>query len=354
MTERDTAPAPDTGKAAQASDSDARNDVWFFAEHRDGKLEDSAFRLATEARTLADKLGGTTFALLVGGGDLVKTAGSLAPYGIDNAFVAEYGQLYEYSGEAYADVLAQLVRAGNPAVVLFAATTVGNDLAPRLAARLRAAFAGCYTEIEVARDRSMSVRKSIHGGNASSTSPVLRKPLVATIDAQTLTTQKAKEEKEPCLIEPRIAISPRSTRTKVIDYLKADPCAVCPSEAEVVIGVGKGLGSAENLEAVEELARLLGASIGASRRATDEKWVADERRIGLTGKTIAPRLYLVCGISGAFHHTLSIKGSQLKVAINTDEKAPISSMADLMVVGDMQKVIPELVKKLREVAKSTS
>jgi len=120
------------------------------------------------------------------------------------------------------------------------------------------------------------------------------------------------------------------------------------SEAEIVIGIGKGLGSASNLDAIEDLARILGASIGGSRRATDEHWIADERRIGLTGKTITPRLYLICGISGAFHHTLSIKGAQFKVVVNTDEKAPIAKMADLLVVGDMQEILPELARQLRE------
>jgi len=169
-----------------------------------------------------------------------------------------------------------------------------------------------------------------------------------------LSLQKAKGAKDTRIVEARIWIDPKTSRTSVIDYLKADPCAVCVSEAEIVIGVGKGLRSAENLNAVEELARVLGASIGGSRRATDERWIADERRIGLTGKTICPRLYLICGISGAFHHTLSIKGSQFMVSINTDRNAPIAKMADLMVVADMQEVIPELTKQLREIIKPTS
>ncbi len=351
-TNSEHAPAPEGSPADQEAPS--HTSVWFYAEHRDGKLEESALKLACEARVLADKFGGEVFAILVGAADLQVLPAELGPYGTDNAFIIQDAHLDAYKGETYSDVLAQLAAAGEPATVLFASTAVGTDLAPRLAARLRAAYAARYTDIDVANDGTITVRRPVHGGNAHSTAPLLKKPLVATIDTQTLSVQKAKAPAATCTIEPRIAISPRATKTRTVDFLRADPCAVCVSEAEVVIGIGKGMGHIDNLGAVEELARLLGASIGGSRRATDERWIADERRIGLTGKTISPRLYLICGISGAFHHTLSIKGSQLKVVINTDEKAPISKMADLMIVGDMQKIVPELTKQLRDVAKSTS
>lgn len=328
-------------------------EVWFFAEHRDGKVEEGCLKLAAEGRNLADKLGEETSAVIIG--NQVKClAEYFGPYGTDKALVVEDQHLETYNGEAYVNVLAQLVESDRPSIILLAATTIGNDLAPRLAARLKAALVARYTEIEVDREGKLTARRALHGGNAQATVAPLRKPLIATIDTQSLSLQKAKEAKNTRIVEARIRIDPRTSRTRVIDYLKADPCAVCVSEAEIVIGVGKGLGSAENLNAVEELARVLGASIGGSRRATDERWIADERRIGLTGKTIAPRLYLICGISGAFHHTLSIKSSQLMVSINTDRNAPIAKMADLMVVADMQKVIPELTKQLREIVRPTT
>jgi len=327
--------------------------VWFFAEHKEGKVEEGCLKLAAEGRNLADKLGEEASAVIIG--NQVKClAEYFGPYGTDKALVVEDKPLEAYSGEAYVNVLAQLVESDRPSIILLAATTTGNDLAPRLAARLKAALVARYTEIEVDREGKLTARRSLHGGNAQATVALLRKPLIATIDTQSLSLQKAKEAKNTRVVEARIRIDPRTSRTRVVDYLKADPCAVCVSEAEIVIGVGKGLGSAQNLSAVEELARVLGASIGGSRRATDERWIADERRIGLTGKTICPRLYLICGISGAFHHTLSIKGSQFMVSINTDRNAPIAKMADLMVVADMQEVIPELTKQLREIVKPTS
>jgi len=339
-----------------ASRSQQRNDgkgVWFFAEHKDGKVDEGCLKLAAEARNLADKLGEETSAVIIGS-QVKCLAEYFGPYGIDKALVVEDQHLETYKGEAYVNALAQLVESDRPSIILLAVTTIGNDLAPRLAARVKAALVARYTEIEVDRDGNLTARRAIHSGNAQATVAPLRKPLIATIDTQLLSLQKAKESKDTRIVEARIRIDPKTGRTRVIDYLKADPCAVCVSEAEIVIGVGKGLRSVENLNAVEELARILGASIGGSRRATDERWIADERRIGLTGKTICPRLYLICGISGAFHHTLSIKGSQLMVSINTDRNAPIAKMADLTVVGDMHKVVPELIKQLREIAKPTT
>jgi electron transfer flavoprotein alpha subunit len=334
-------------------EQNARKGVWFIAEHKDCKLEKTAFLLAGEAKAIAAKLGEETAAVIIGY-QIKDLAAEFAPYGIDKAFVIEDARLEKYTGDAYVDALAQVDNLIKPSIILFATTPMGNDLAPRLAARLRVGVIARYTEIEVGAEKKLTARRPIHGGKAQETVTLLRKPLVATVDPQLLTLQKARGIKEPQVVECKVNIALENNRTRLIDYLRADPCAVCVSEAEIVIGVGKGLACAENLKPIEELARILGASIGGSRRATDERWIVDERRIGLTGKTIAPKLYLICGISGAFHHTLSIKGSQLMVAINTDRNAPIAKMADLVIVGDMQKVIPELTKQLRELMKLTS
>ncbi|HUV52450.1 MAG TPA: electron transfer flavoprotein subunit alpha/FixB family protein [Dehalococcoidia bacterium] len=324
--------------------------VWFIAEHKTGQLEKTAFLLAGEGRALSTKLGEELAAVIIGN-EVKHLADQLGPYGVENAFIIEDELLEEYTGDAYVNVLSHLVKSNQPSLVLFPTTPMGNDLAPRLAARLRVGLVTHYTEIEVDREKKLTIRRPIHGGKASATVMPLSKPLIATIDPQLLTVQKAPQAKNIQVIETGIKVDPKSIKTRFIDYMKADPCAVCVSEAEIVIGVGKGLGCADNLKAVEELARILGASIGGSRRATDERWISDERRIGLTGKTIAPKLYLICGISGAFHHTLSIKSSQLMIAINKDKNAPIAKLADMVIVGDMQQIIPELAKQLKEALK---
>ncbi|MEE8374415.1 MAG: electron transfer flavoprotein subunit alpha/FixB family protein [Dehalococcoidia bacterium] len=321
--------------------------VWFFAEHKGGTPEEGSLRLAGEAKNLANKLGQEACALILGH-QVEGLPHGLGLYGTDRVFLVDDPHLDIYSSETYVDALAQLAESHPPSIILFSSTPLGNDLAPRLAAKIKASFAARYTEIDTDGEGRLTVRRAVHGGNADATATSLRQPLVATIDPQSLGLQKAKQETNPVVTEPKVWVSPRTGKTTTVDYLRADPCAVCVSEAEIVIGIGKGLGSAHNLDAIEDLARILGASIGGSRRATDEHWVADERRIGLTGKTITPRLYLICGISGAFHHTLSIKGAQFKVVVNTDEKAPIAKMADLMVVGDMQEILPELARQLRE------
>ncbi len=346
MTEHEQ-PSPQETARRNHDPSSRSSGVWFLAEVKGGTADESCFKLCAEARSIADKLGESVTAVILGSG-IADVAGPLGAYGADMALVVDNPHLETYAGEAYTEVLAQVITAETPSIVLLAATTVGEDLAPRLAARLEAILVAHYTEFEIDAQRDVTVRRSIHGGNAQATLLPRRRPIIATIDTQILSEPKPKQREGPDTTQAQVRFDPKSSLTRIIDYLRADPCAVCVSEAEIVIGVGKGLGCTENVHAVEDLARVLGASIGGSRRATDERWVADERRIGLTGKTIAPKLYLICGISGAFHHTLSIKESKFKVAINTDANAPISKMADLMVVGDMQQIIPELTRQLRE------
>jgi len=337
-------------KVAVMKETNAGQGIWFLAEHRDGKPDDSAFLLASEARGISDKLNEDASVLIIGHGvkELVPAFG---PYGTDKALVVDDKLLENYDAESYVDVLAQLAESYIPSVILFAMSPLSNDLAPRLAARLKAGIASRYTQMEKDAEGRLLIHRHIHGGKARVTLTPLRNPVIATIDPQTLTLQKARQAKDTQVIEPAIRFSHRLSKTRTTDFIKADPCAVCVSEAEIVIGVGKGLGCAENLDAVEELSRVIGGSIGGSRRATDEHWIVDERRIGLTGKTITPALYLVCGVSGAFHHTLSIKGSKLILSINTDRNAPINKMADLAIVGDMHAIIPELTRQLRDIIK---
>ncbi|MBE0479431.1 MAG: electron transfer flavoprotein subunit alpha/FixB family protein [Dehalococcoidia bacterium] len=335
------------------SESKLDNRIWFFVEHKEGRLDESSHLLAGESRIVADRLERQACAVILGH-RIAEFATAFRPQGLDEALVVDDQLLDTYSSTLFVTALAQLVEQCRPSIILFGSTPMGNDLAPRLAARLKVGFVSRYTEIELERDGRLVIHRPIHGGKARATVTPLVMPVVATIDPQTLGQHRVRAPKDPVVIEPRVRLDARVDRTRAIDYLKADPCAVCVSEAEIVIGVGKGLQCAENLVPVEELARLLGASIGGSRRATDEHWVSDERRIGMTGKIITPRLYLTCGISGAFHHTLSIKGSKLMVSINTDRNAPITKMADLAVIGDMHEIIPELTKQLRELGDSAS
>ena len=350
---RDDAQSTGLTAHAAAGREEQHQGVWVFAEHRDGKPEDFCYPVTAEGRSLADKLG-EDLSVVMMGGSVRHMAGRFAAYGVDRVLAVENPLLESYSSYAFVDAMARLTALYRPSLVLFGATPLSADLAPRLAARIGVGLASRYTQMEIDAEGKLLVHRAIHGGRAQVTLAVMKWPVVATIDPQTLTQPKPTEGRTCDVADATISIDPRMSRTRVVDYLRADPCAVCVSEAEIVIGVGKGLGSADNLAAVDELAHVLGASIGGSRRATDEKWIADERRIGLTGKTISPRLYLICGISGAFHHTLSIKGSQYMVSINTDPNAPIGKMADLSVVADMQEVIPELVRQIKEIDSQTS
>jgi electron transfer flavoprotein alpha subunit len=221
--------------------SDDAHGVWFFVEHQDGKVDDSSIKLASESRYLADKLGDVATAIIIG--DSVKDIVSqFAPYGTDKAFIVEDPHLRIYNDEAYVDTLIQLVESEKPRMILLASSIIGNDLAPRLAARLQTALVARYTEIEVDKENNLTVHKAIHGGNAQVTVTPLKRPFICTIDTQTLSEQKVRAPIDTCIIDTTIRIDPKTSLTKVIDYLEADPCSVCVSEADIVIGVGKGLG----------------------------------------------------------------------------------------------------------------
>lgn len=350
MAEIGQTPSSNSGSPPPQDGRDEARGVWFVAEHKDGKLDESSFFLAGEGRGLADKLSEELSVVIIGH-QVMDLAEPFSRHAVDKALLVQDPILEKYSSYAFVDALTQLVESNRPSMVLLAATPLGNDLAPRLAAKLRVALVARYTQIDVEKDKRLLVQRVIHGGKAQATVSPLKKPMVATVDPRLLTTPRPKPPKNMAIVEARVRVDPKASRTRLLDYLKADPCTLCVSEAEIVIGVGKGLRSADNLRAVEELAHVLGASIGGSRRATDERWIPDDRRIGLTGKTIAPRLYLICGISGAFHHTLSIKGSQLMLSVNTDRNAPITKLADMAVVGDMHEVVPELTRQLRDMLK---
>lgn len=324
--------------------------VWVFAEHSERGLEDGVWKLINEGRDLAGKLAEDLSVIIIGA-ELKRLTETLAFCEADKVFAIECKPLGECSPEVYVSVLAELVKQNPPSVILFGATVTGNDLASRLAARLKVGLIANYTELNPTEYGKLMARKPIYAGKAQSIVTSSRKPVVATIDPQLIGSGKTSVRKKPQIIETSVEIDQNIQRTRVIDYIGVDHRTVDISEAEIVIGVGKGLDGVENLEAVQDLADVLVAAIGGSRRAVDEGWLSSDRQIGLTGKTIAPRLYLACGLSGTPYHTLGMKESKLVVAVNTDRNAPICQTANLAVIGDMHEIIPVLTGQLRETIK---
>ncbi len=322
--------------------------VWALAELEEDSLAPISYELVGAARDLADLLGVRAEAVLVGK-DIERLAEELMWRGADTVYVLEDNGLAQYRTEAYAQVLAELVSEKRPEILLFGATDIGQDLAPRLAQRLETGLLSDCSKVEVdqAERVLLGTRPTYDGELMVTTACPQKRPQMATVRPGAVepfppnTARTGEVERMPAsLLEGNI-------RARVVEVVEEVQEFSLP-RAKVVVAGGRGVGSAEGFQLLEELARALGASVGASRGAFDEGWVGKEYWVGGAGGTpVAPDLYIACGISGAIHHYLGIKDAKFIVAINKDPRAPIFKFADIGIVGDLHEVVPVLIEELR-------
>lgn len=330
----------------------ADHGVYVFIEHSEGNIKESSLLIICEGRRLAHRLGEELSVILLGK-DLKTLSQQLNVYGVDKALLVENSLLENYIPEIYANVLIEIATQYRPSVILFATTPIGSELASRVASKLSKGIITNCKEFVVSRDGSLTIRKPICDEKVDATVTFLNgKPFIATINPDFLELEKARETKEPWTFEFKPAIDKDKIRIRSMEYIKADPKTVDVSEADVVVGIGKGLGSEEHLDIINKLADLLGASIGGSRIARDKGWIPYSSQIGSSGKKISPKLYIALGISGSNQHTAGIRDSKLTVAINTDRNAPIMKIADLGIVGSIHEIVPALNEILAEAIKS--
>lgn len=323
--------------------------VWVLAEQRAGQLQEVSLELVSEGRKLADKLGEQLCAVIAGS-DIAELAQPLVHLGADKVWLVDSPLLASYCPELYTDALVQLMEANCPAIVLSGDTAIGQDLAPRLAARMKTGLVTECTALSLDQEGLVSQTKPSYGGKASSTvvCPKAR-PQMATVKPGIMDIGVP----DPSRTAEVVRITPEFSgefKTRVLDFIKADPKTVSITEAESIVAGGGGAGKVENWQLIEELAEALGASLAASRVAVDAGWVTSDRQIGQTGKTVSPRLYIGCGISGAIQHTMGMKDSKLIIAINKDRNAPIFKLADVKVVGDLLEIVPAITQQLHELA----
>jgi electron transfer flavoprotein alpha subunit len=326
--------------------------VWVYVEQREGQLEDISLQLVSGSRRFADKLGEKLSVAAVGGND-EELAATLASYGADRVCFLDSPLLLQYSPELYSEALFELFIREQPGIVLCAAGLIGMDLAPRLAARLKTGLVSDCTGLALDDERLLLQTKLTHGGKVSSAivCPASR-PQIATIRADALEKGKPDAARKPEITVINPKLSEKASRIRVKDFIKGDLESIGIDEADVIVAGGRGVGSAENFTLLKDLARSLGGVLAGSLAVVDEGWLPRERLIGQTGTTVAPRLYIACGISGASHHTLGMKDSGTIVAINTDPYAPIFKMSDVSIVGDITAVVPAITNKLKQMAKN--
>lgn len=325
-------------------------DVWVLAEQRGEQLEDISLQVISGGRQLADELGEEVHVIVVGGGNdrLVET---LASYGADEVYFLDSPLLLKYSAELYVEALSKLFEGENPKIVLCGATLVGRGLAPRLAARLKTGLVSECVGLALNEEGLLLGTKLTHGGKIASTILCLTSwPQMATVKSGVIEKRKLATSRKPDVKIISSQFTQKEPRSKAKGFIKADPKKISLDEAEIIVAGGRGAGNVENFQLVRELAKSLGGVIAGSLGAVDEGWVPRKKLVGQTGATVAPKLYIACGISGSIYHVLGMRDSEVIIAINKDRNAPIFRYADVGIVGDAAEVIPAIINQLDELS----
>jgi len=322
--------------------------LWVFVEQRDGQPARVSLELLGAGRALADKLDAQVTALVIGDG-IAEIARVLISYGADRVMVADDPFFKEYRTEVYTDIIVEQARAGKPEIVLIGATCIGRDLAPRVAARLRTGCTADCTELAIDTDTGLLVATKPYFGRNLMADIIcpFRRPQMVTVRPGVMESKAQDRARHGEIILVVVNIKELDTRVKIIETVRSASEGVPLDEAEKVVACGMGVVDEQGFEAVRELSDLLGAQVGATSLPIDEGWISEDRKIGQTGKTIKPKLYIGCGVSGAIQHSAGMINSECIVAINTNPKAEIFNFADYGIVGDVKEVIPALIKQLR-------
>lgn len=321
--------------------------VWVFAEQRDGVLQNVVLELLGKGREIADKLNVKLSAVLLGDG-VAALADTLKEYGADEVLVAEDPLLKHYTTDAYTKVLCDMVGEYKPEILFVGATFIGRDLGPRVAARLGTGLTADCTGLDVNDERKcLMATRPAFGGNIMATIECQNhRPQMATVRPGVF--EKVKAEGGSAAVSPvQVKLQAEDVRTQVVEIHKETHEIVDIQEANFIVSGGRGVGTKENFALLEELAEVLGGVVGASRAAVDNGWREKDYQVGQTGKTVRPNVYIACGISGAIQHLAGMQDADYIIAINKDENAPIMKIADLAIVGDLNKVIPELIAQIK-------
>ena len=319
-----------------------------IAEQRDGEFRKISYELVCEGRRLADSLGQGVTALLLGA-DIKEKASTLGHYGADKVLVADDPRLKTYTTDAYVSVIAELVKANDPAILLLGASVQGKDLAARLAARLEAGMAQDCTSFSL-EDGNLVAIRPIYAGKANAKVTFSDStPQIATARPNVLTLNEPDTSRSAEIIDAQFTLDDSILKTKVVDVLRDESGKVDLTEADKIVSGGRGMKGPENYTILEELAEAIGASVGASRSAVDAGWRPHTDQVGQTGKVVSPNLYIACGISGAIQHLAGMSTSKFIVAINKDPDAPIFQRADYGIVEDLFKVVPALTEEIKKI-----
>ncbi len=325
--------------------------VYVFAQQVDNKIDNIAFELIGKGKELAAALNTQVTAILVGS-NVKELAKELGEYGADKVIVVDDPELKEYRTEPYTHAVASVIKEFKPEIMLVGATAIGRDLGPRVSARVATGLTADCTFLEIGdfkdKPNQLLMTRPAFGGNTIATIACPdNRPQMATVRPGVM--QKLdKEEGRTCeVVDYKVEFVPDNKYVEILDIVKAAKSAADIMDAKILVSGGRGMGSPENFKMLEELAEALGGMVSCSRACVDAGWKPKDMQVGQTGKTVRPNLYIACGISGAIQHLAGMEESDIIIAINKDDTAPIFDVADYGIVGDVNKIVPKLTEAIK-------
>jgi len=336
----------------QKKDLSRYKDVWVFCEQKKGVIQPVSFELLGEGAKLAGKLGVKLCAVMLGSG-IEPGIEELSARGADKIYLVDHPALGAYQDDPYTKVLVQLIEEYAPEILLCGATTIGRSLVSRVAVKINAGLTADCTELDIdERERLLLQTRPAFGGNIMATiiTPNHR-PQMATVRHKVMKEAGTRGTHTAEVIRKNYPETVMVSRTKLLGVIAEIEETVNLTEADIVVAGGRGMGRPENFAMIKELAGVLNGAVGASRSAVDSDWIPYSHQIGQTGKTVCPKLYIACGISGQIQHLIGMQSSKVIVAINKDPDAPIFKSATYGIVGDALEIVPALIKEFKRVKK---
>ncbi|MEK6557107.1 MAG: electron transfer flavoprotein subunit alpha [Candidatus Margulisiibacteriota bacterium] len=322
--------------------------VWVYGENKNGVLAEVVLELVGEGQKLADKRKQDLSVVLIGS-QTKALVQELFSYGVDQVYVLENKLLEYYETNSFTKVLEEAVQKYKPEIILFGATSEGRALAPRLAARVRTGLTADCTSLDITSEGDLAQTRPAFGGNIMATILCRTRPQLTTVRPHVMSrAAKSSTAKAGKTIVLDTNITKKDVVTTVLEFIRSQKENVNLSEANVIVAAGRGVQSEDGMAMIRELTELLGGVIGASRAVVDAGWIDHFHQVGQTGKTVHPQIYIACGISGAIQHLAGMSSSDIIIAINKDPNAPIFSVADYGIVGDVFTVVPALIRELKK------
>ena len=339
-------------EAGEKKDLSAYKDVWVFCEQKKSVIQSISFELLGEGKKLSKKLGVKLCAVILGH-DIESKIEELSSRGADKIYLVDHQALKSYQDDPYTEVLTKLVEEYKPEVILCGATTIGRSLVSRVAVKIDAGLTADCTGLDIdEKERLLLQTRPAFGGNIMATiiTPNHR-PQMATVRHKVMKEADIHKGHKVEVIRKTYPEPVFKTRTTLLDIVEEIEETVNLAEADIIVTGGRGIGSPEGFAMIKELAKVVNGAVGASRATVDADWIPYSHQVGQTGKTVCPKIYIACGVSGQIQHLIGMQSSKIIVAINKDPDAPIFKVATYGIVGDVHDIVPALTKEFRKLLK---